>query len=45
MSMESKLELSDFVNNDRFELNSNLTYLFHQFYGYVPEQSDDKMVK
>ncbi|WP_191567296.1 hypothetical protein [Metabacillus idriensis] len=45
MSRENKLTLSDFVNNDRFELNSYLTHLFHKFYGNVPDQSDDKMVK
>ncbi|MFC0470178.1 hypothetical protein ACFFHM_06475 [Halalkalibacter kiskunsagensis] len=32
MSRESKLNLSDFVNKDRFELNSYLTYLLNQFY-------------
>lgn len=45
VSRESKLTLSDFVNKDRFELNSYLTYLFHQFYDNVPDQSEDKMVK
>lgn len=32
MSEESKLLLSDFIQEDRFELNSYLTYLFNQFY-------------
>ncbi|MGM0876184.1 MAG: hypothetical protein ACQEWV_15790 [Bacillota bacterium] len=36
MSRESKLTLSDFVNKDRFELNTYLTYLFHQIYDNVP---------
>ncbi|MGM0877454.1 MAG: hypothetical protein ACQEWV_22645 [Bacillota bacterium] len=45
MSRESKLTLSDFVNKDRFELNSYLTYLLYQFYDNVPDQSEDKMVK
>lgn len=39
VSKESKLTLSDFVNNDRFELNAYLTYLFHQFYNNAPIQS------
>jgi hypothetical protein len=39
VSKESKLTLSDFVNNDRFELNAYLTYLFHQFYDNAPNQS------
>ncbi|MGE6259793.1 hypothetical protein ACQKCU_18255 [Heyndrickxia sporothermodurans] len=34
MSRENQLNLSDFINKDRFELNSYLTYLFHQFYDY-----------
>ncbi|UNJ81305.1 hypothetical protein (plasmid) [Metabacillus dongyingensis] len=42
MSRESKLELSDLVNNDPFKLNFYLTYLFHQFYRNVPDQSNDK---
>jgi hypothetical protein len=45
MSRESKLNLSDFVNGDRFELNSYLTYLLKQFYDNFPEQSEDRMVK
>lgn len=31
MSEENKVLLSDFVQEDRFELNSYLTYLFNQF--------------
>ena len=45
MSRQSKLTLSDFVNKERFELNSYLTYLFHQSYDNAPDQSEDKMVK
>ena len=44
VSSESKLTLSDFVNRDRFELNSYLTYLIHQFYDNDPDQSKDRMV-
>ncbi|UNJ81087.1 hypothetical protein [Metabacillus dongyingensis] len=42
---ENNLTLSEFVNKDQFELNDYLTYLFHQFYGNVQDQSEDKMVK
>ncbi|WP_168733886.1 hypothetical protein [Metabacillus sediminilitoris] len=43
---ENKLTLTDFVNKERFELNSYLTYLVHQFNNdTVPNQSGDKMVK
>ncbi|WP_279382020.1 hypothetical protein [Metabacillus bambusae] len=42
---KSKLTLTDFVYKDRFELNSYLTYLVHQFNDTVPNQSGDKMVK
>jgi hypothetical protein len=45
VSRESKLTLSDFVHKDQFQLNSYLTYLFHQSYDTVPNQSEDKMVK
>jgi hypothetical protein len=45
VSRESKLNLSDFVYRDRFELNSYLTYLLNQFYDSFPEQSEDRMVK
>jgi hypothetical protein len=45
MSRESKLNLSDFVYRDRFELNSYLTYLLNQFYDSFPEQSKDRVVK
>ncbi|MGM0875337.1 MAG: hypothetical protein ACQEWV_11140 [Bacillota bacterium] len=45
MQRENKLVLSDFVNGDRFELNSYLTSLFNQYYTDVRDQSGDKMVK
>jgi hypothetical protein len=45
MLRENKLRLSDFVYENRFELNSYLTYLFHQFYDGIPDQSEDKMIK
>lgn len=43
MLRESNLMLSDFIYKDRFELNSYLAYLFHQFYNNVPELPEDKM--
>ena len=42
MLKESKLMLADFVCKDRFELNSYLTHLFHQF-NTVAEQSKYKI--
>ncbi|USK86891.1 hypothetical protein [Peribacillus asahii] len=45
MSTENKLRLSDFVQEDRFELNSYLTYLFHQFYRDASGQLDDEKVR
>jgi|1186.fasta_scaffold85326_2 hypothetical protein len=43
MPIESKLTVSDFVNKERFEINSYLTYLFNHFYDNAPNQSDDKI--
>ena len=43
MLKKNKLMLADFVCKDRFELNSYLTHLFHQFNNNVPEQSGDKI--
>jgi hypothetical protein len=43
--MKNKLILTDFVNGDRFELNSYLTYLFNQFNEDAREQSETKMEK
>ncbi|MCG7315533.1 MULTISPECIES: hypothetical protein [Priestia] len=45
MGRENKAVLSNFVYGDRFELNSYLTYLFHQFYDYVSDQSENQMIK
>jgi|tagenome__1003787_1003787.scaffolds.fasta_scaffold6805729_1 hypothetical protein len=44
MYRESELTFSDFVYNNRFELNSYISYIFHQFYDNVPNQSEDKMI-
>ncbi|UNJ81195.1 hypothetical protein (plasmid) [Metabacillus dongyingensis] len=41
MWRESKLTLSDFVYKERFELNSYLTYLFHQLNNKDLNQSED----
>jgi hypothetical protein len=40
--MEKKLMISDFVNGDRFELNSYLTYLFDKCNTDVKDHSEDK---
>jgi hypothetical protein len=45
MGRENKSVLSNFVYGARFELNSYLTYLFHQFYDYVPNHSENQMIK
>ncbi|WP_216772158.1 hypothetical protein [Metabacillus halosaccharovorans] len=42
--MEKKHVLSDFVNGDRFELNSYLTYLFDKF-NADSDHSEDKCIK
>ncbi|MGM7723013.1 hypothetical protein [uncultured Metabacillus sp.] len=44
MAKECKLTLSDFVNKDRFELNSYLTYLFNEYYDNQL-QAKEKYVK
>ncbi|MCM3440502.1 hypothetical protein AB3Z07_07065 [Metabacillus halosaccharovorans] len=44
MCRENKLTFSDFVIKDRFELNSYLSYLFHQVKNNA-DQSKDKKVK
>lgn len=44
VSGQSKLTFSDFVIEDRFELNSYISYLFHQVKNNV-DQSKNKMVK
>ncbi|MBO1514110.1 hypothetical protein [Metabacillus bambusae] len=43
--MEKKHIISDFVNGDRFELNSYLTYLFDKFNADVKDHSEDKPIK
>jgi hypothetical protein len=43
--MKKKLILSDFVNGDRFELNSYLTYLFDKFNADGKAHSKEKLVK
>jgi hypothetical protein len=35
-----KILFDSFVKEDRFELNSYLTYLFELIYDYFPEQDD-----
>ena len=42
---ESKLSLVNFINNERFEVNYYLTYLFQQFYDNALDQSDNKILK
>lgn len=44
MCRENKLTFSDFVIKDRFELNSYISYLFHQVKNNA-DQSKDKKVK
>jgi hypothetical protein len=44
MSMEKKLVLSDFVNGERFELNSYLDYLFSQFDADEQDQSKGNLL-
>lgn len=36
--------LADFISKDRFELNSYLTYLFHQCDEDVPNDSSRKII-
>jgi hypothetical protein len=40
--MERKLILSDFINGDRFELNSYLTYLFEKSNADLKDHSETK---
>lgn len=44
MDRESELTFSNFISNDRFELNSYISYMFYQFYDNVPNHSEDKIV-
>jgi hypothetical protein len=41
---KNKILLADFIQGDRFELNSYLTYLFNQIHDYFPKHMEDKMV-
>ena len=43
MAKENKLTLIDFICNDRFELNSYLSYLFYQLGKSNPDQTEYKM--
>ncbi|HZG73839.1 MAG TPA: hypothetical protein VEY51_20065 [Chondromyces sp.] len=43
MYRENGLKFSDFVCNDRFQLDSYLLYLFQQFYSTVVNQPEDKI--
>lgn len=45
MTSENKLVLSDFINGDRFELNSYLNYLLNQFHTDVRDRSEDIVTK
>ena len=45
MRRENKPVLSNFVYGNRFELNSYLTYLFHQFYDDVSDQYEDQIIE
>ncbi len=42
MYRESELTFLDFVDHDRFELNAQMFYLFHQFYDKVSDHLEDK---
>ncbi|MDQ0199204.1 hypothetical protein [Neobacillus ginsengisoli] len=41
---KSKILFDDFIREDRFELNSYLTYLFNQLNDYFPKHVEDNMV-
>ncbi|MGN7397345.1 hypothetical protein [Peribacillus simplex] len=41
MEEEIKTPFVNFIQEDRFELNSYLNYLFNQFNEYVPKHMDD----
>ncbi|MBK5502633.1 MULTISPECIES: hypothetical protein [Peribacillus] len=44
MEEENKTLFVNFIQEDRFELNSYLNYLFNQFNEYVPKHMDDIMM-
>ncbi|MGE6613503.1 hypothetical protein ACQKFG_23870 [Peribacillus sp. NPDC076916] len=41
MEAENKTPFVHFIQEDRFELNSYLNYLFNQFNEYVPKHMED----
>lgn len=43
--MEKKLVLSDFVKDDRFELNTYVAYLFNEYYAKEQNQQEQKIGK
>lgn len=43
MSEEKKLKISDFIHDDRFELNSYLIQLFNQFKRVHPYQTSHNL--
>ncbi|MFE4895360.1 hypothetical protein [Peribacillus butanolivorans] len=46
MEEENKTIFVNFIQEDRFELNSYLNYLFNQFNEYVPKHMEDvKMIE
>lgn len=40
----TKATLSDFISNERFELNSYLAHLFHQFSNNASKPSEDTLL-
>ncbi|MCH6264992.1 MULTISPECIES: hypothetical protein [Neobacillus] len=41
---KSKTSFDDFLKEDRFELQSYLTYLFTRISDYFPEQTEENMI-
>ncbi|WP_423799923.1 hypothetical protein [Neobacillus sp. SAB-20_R2A] len=41
---KSKPSFDDFLKEDRFELQSYLTYLFTRISDYFPEQTEENMI-
>ncbi|MFC0273365.1 hypothetical protein ACFFIX_18330 [Metabacillus herbersteinensis] len=42
MMRDSKLTIVDFINKDRFELNSYITHLFSQINNHYSEKKEDR---
>lgn len=42
MYRESEMKFSDFVDYDQFELNAYISYLFHRFYDFTSNRSEEK---